>query len=306
MIVDGHLHLFRRLSPDYPRAVHELFPPEREALAEDFLEIMATNGVARAVVVPVSPDDQYLLDCLRSHPDSFVGVGVHGDRVLDPDERLSQVIASGLDGLRVSWLGEPGTRRAEDLPLYPMLRRMAEGGQKLWFYAPPDQLPLVAMVAAALPDLRIVLNHLGFFPTGFTILPNGLPHIESELPAPTLPGVLAMAKNPHVYVMLSGQYGFSRQPYPYDDLTPTVRALFDAFGAEHMFWASDYPWIAQEPGYAKGLELPSRQLPDLSATDLDMIMGGTAAKLFRMEDRPAEADAARPLPQGSNSSSINA
>ena len=293
MIVDGHLHLFRPLSPDYPRAVHELFPPERKALAEDFLQVMNANGVARAVVVPVSPDDQYLLDCLRTYPDSFVGVGVHGDRVQDPEARLTQVIESGIDGLRVGWLGEPGTRRAEDLPLYPTLRRMAEGGQKLWFYSPPDQLPLIAMVAAALPDLRIVMNHLGFFPTGFTIGPNGLPHIETELPAPTLPSVLAMAKNPHVYVMLSGQYGFSRQPYPYDDLTSTVRALFDAFGAEQMFWASDYPWIADEPGYDRILELPSLQLPDLSAADRDMIMGGTAARLFGM-------------PQGSSSSSISA
>jgi predicted TIM-barrel fold metal-dependent hydrolase len=283
VIVDGHLHLFRRLSPDYPRAVHALFPPEREALAEDLLQLMAANGVDRAVVVPLSPDDDYLLDCLRTYPDSFFGVGVHGDKVQDPEGRLQQVIAAGIDGLRVGWLGEPGTRRAEDLPLYPALQRMAEGGQKLWFYAPPDQLPLITMVAAALPDLRIVLNHLGFFPTGFTIRPNGLPFIETELPAPTLPGVLALAKYRHVYVMLSGQYGFSNQAYPYDDLASTSQALFDAFGPDQMFWASDYPWIAEDPGYGRMVELPARQLPDLSGTDRDKIMGGTAAKLFRID-----------------------
>ena len=299
MIVDGHLHLFRRLSPDYPRAVHELFPAEREALAEDFVKVMAANGVDHAVVVPLSPNDEYLVDCLRRYPGTFAGVAVLDDKDPDAEARLDHVTSLGIQGLRVGRLGEPGTRRAEDLPLYPTLRKMAEGGQKVWFYATPDQLPLLTMLTAALPDLRVVLNHLGFFPTGFTMGPDGLPQIPMELPAPTLPAVVALARRPNVYVMLSGQYGFSKVGYPYDDLTSTVRALFDAFGPERMFWASDYPWIAQKPGYGKLIELPSRQLPNLSATDLDMIMRGTASRLFGFEEGGVP-------PQGSSSSSIRA
>jgi L-fuconolactonase len=300
VIVDGHLHLFRRLSPDYPRAVHELFPADREALAEDFLKVMAENGVGQAVVVPLSPDDAYLEDCLRAYPRTFVGVAVHGESDPAPEQRLQEVTDKGIKGLRVSWLGNPGTRRAEDLPLYPTLKKMAEGGQKLWFYAPPDQLPLLTMAIAALPDLKVVLNHLGFFPTGFSIGSDGLPHIPSELPAPTLPAVVALARHPSVYVMFSGQYGFSKKPYPYDDLTGTVRALFDAYGPERMFWASDYPWIARTPGYGRILELPSLQLPNLSARDRDMVMRGTASRLFDLD----EADG--PSPQGKSSSSIKA
>jgi L-fuconolactonase len=280
VIVDGHLHLFRPLSQDYPRAVHELFPAEREASAEAFLRVMAANDVARAVVVPLSPDDEYLVDVLRTYPSSFVGVGVLGDKDPAPEARQQQVTERGMKGLRVGWLGDPDTRRAEDLPLYPTLQKMAQAGQKVWFYAAPDQLPLLALVTAALPNLRVVLNHLGFFPTGFTLGADGLPHIPSELPAPTLPAVLALATQPHVYVMLSGQYGFSKLPYPYDDLVSTVGALFDAFGPERMFWASDYPWIAQNPGYEKIIELPSRQLRHESLADLDMIMRGTASRLF--------------------------
>ena len=299
MIVDGHLHLFRRLSRDYPRAVHELFPAEREALAEDFVKVMAANGVGHAVVVPLSPNDEYLVDCLREHPGTFAGVAVNDDSGPNPEARLDEVTRLGMQGLRVGRLGEPGTRRAEDLPLYPTLRKMAEGGQKVWFYATPDQLPLLTMLTAALPDLRVVLNHLGLFPTGFTMGPDGLPRIPMELPAPTLPGVVALARRPNVYVMLSGQYGFSKVGYPYDDLTSTVRTLFDAYGPQRMFWASDYPWIAQKPGYSKLIELPSRQLPNLSAADLDMIMRGTASQLFGFEEGGVP-------PQGSSSSSISA
>ena len=84
----------------------------------------------------------------------------------------------------------------------------------MWFYAPPDQLPLLAMVTAALPDLPVVLNHLGFFPTGFTVAANGLPHIETELPPSTLPSVLALARHPGVHVMLSGQYAIQPTAVP--------------------------------------------------------------------------------------------
>jgi L-fuconolactonase len=287
VIIDGHLHLFRKLSPEYPRAVHDLFPPEREALAEEYLGVMAANGVDRAVVVPLSPDDEYLVEILREHPRSFMGVGVHADRTPVAEGRQRRLVDAGIQGLRLSWLGEPGTRRAEDLALFPTLRWMAERSHKVWFYAAPEQLPLLDLVATALPDLPIVMNHLGFCPTSFRLLPNGLPHIDTELPAPTLPAVLELARHPNIHVMLSGQYGFSQQPYPFDDTISTVRALVDTFGPSRMFWASDHPWILREPGYDRLLELPSLQLPDISADDLALIMGGTAARLFGVDDRPA-------------------
>jgi L-fuconolactonase len=286
VIVDGHLHLFRRFSRDYPRAVTELFPAEREALAEDVLKVMAANNVGRAVVVPLSAEDAYLLDCLRKYPRSFVGVAVQADRDPAPGRRLAHVTALGIDGLRVAWLGNPESRRPEDLPLFSTLQKMAEGGQKLWFYAPPNQLHLLAMVIAALPDLRVVLNHLGFFPVSFTVDSDRRPHIPTLLPPPTLPSVLALARHPNVYIMLSGQYAFSRLPFPYDDLTPTVRALFDAYGPQRMFWASDHPLIALNPGYDRLIELPSRHLPSLSIRDLEMIMHGTASRLFDLDDGP--------------------
>src|SRR5262245_5078212 len=108
VIVDGHIHLFRRLSPEYPRATHELFPPEREALAEEFLDVMAANRVDRAVVVPLSPNDEYLEECLRNHPRSFSGVAVNSDPGPAPEERLQRIAEAGIQGLRVGWLGEAG------------------------------------------------------------------------------------------------------------------------------------------------------------------------------------------------------
>jgi predicted TIM-barrel fold metal-dependent hydrolase len=282
VIVDGHVHLFRQASPAYPRDVHELYPADREAPAEHLMTLMQAHGVSHAVVVPLSPGDEYLMESRESHPGLFTGIGVHdlesADPAADAERRRRD---HGVSGLRVSRLGDPDARRASELTLFPLLERMAELGMKLWFYSTPDQLSPLAKVAAELPQLDIVLNHLGFCPTGMAVRPSGLPWAKVDgMPPSTFPTVLELERFPNVYVMVSGQYGFSAEPFPYDDVAPVLVGLYERYGPRRLFWASDYPWIAQNPGYGRVLALPHRHLPGIPAADLEEIMGGTAARLF--------------------------
>ena len=151
----------------------------------------------------------------------------------------------------------------------------------LWFYAGPDQLPLLPAVVERLPRLQVMLNHLGFCQQGYEKDEYGRPRIPTPLPPPTLDTVLDLARFATVNVMFSGQYGFSRQPYPYDDLSDVATRLRAAYGADRMMWASDYPWISHEPGYGAMLELVDHALPDLSAEERVAVTGGTAQRLLR-------------------------
>ena len=46
-------------------------------------------------------------------------------------------------------------------------------------------------------------------------------------------------------------------------------------------WATDSPWILEEPGYENLTRVIDTQLPDLNEKDRALIMGGTAqARLF--------------------------
>ena len=108
----------------------------------------------------------------------------------------------------------------------------------------------------------------------------GRPQFFQPRPPPTLPDVLRLAAAPHVYLMFSGQYAFSREQPPYADLTPVVRPLLDAFGASRTLWASDWPWIAEHPGYRQLVDLPRQMLPDASSAEIANILGGTALRLF--------------------------
>ena len=100
---------------------------------------------------------------------------------------------------------------------------MADLGMLLSLYVAADQVPMIADVARALPRLQIVLNHLGFPRSGTSIGRDGLPHADVVVPPPTLPAVLELARYPNVSVMVSGEYAFGRQVYPFSDVSAVVR-----------------------------------------------------------------------------------
>jgi predicted TIM-barrel fold metal-dependent hydrolase len=288
VIVDAHLHVFLPDSPRYPRTVDALAPAGRTAPVEDLVATMDGAGVDRAVLVPLGPEDAYVAECRAADPGRFAMIGVADDAVTgrvpgtDPVRALrDRTDRTGLSGLRMNHLGDPAHPVTES-PAWPALAHMAEHGLIVWAYLTPDQLPLLDQALTALPRLRVALNHLGFCPTGWdwVVDAHRRPHIPTELPPPTLPDVLALARHPGVRVHFSGQYAFSGAGYPYPDLDPLARALYDAFGADRLMWASDFPWIRDEPGYARLLDLPARQMPWLTAAERDAVLGGTALHLF--------------------------
>jgi len=285
MIVDGHAHLFRPVSARYPRAVSELFPPERAALSTDFLEVMKTHGIDRAVVVALSEQDQYLRDCIGENPDRFSGISVDRGPGTDVFAHLEEQLRwPGCGGLRMSYLGDPDERNPRHLSRFALLQYLADHGLKLWFYSTAAQLRLLDAIALELGSLKIVLNHLGFCPDHIEFR-DGLARADVDLPPGTLEMVRHLARHPNVYIMVSGEYCFSKQAYPFADLHPIVRRLYDCFGPSRLMWASDYPWTVERPGYRKLMDLPALHLPQVPGTDLAMIMGGTAAALFDLDDK---------------------
>lgn len=281
MIVDAHLHVFKALSDRYPRGVHELFPAELEAPVEDLIERMGQAGVDRAVLVPLTPHDEYVIEVVRRHDPMFVWVGVADAEAADPVADLERR-SDGTDmrGLRIHVLGDPEVSDVRRLATFPLLEAMRDRGSIVWFYGAPEQQALLVRVMEELPDLIVVLNHLGFCQDGYERDEFGRPRIRTVLPPPTLANVRRLADHAGVHAHFSGQYAFSREDYPHLDLRSTVDALVGALGADRLLWASDYPWIAEHPGYREQLELPRVLMPGLSEQDYAAVMGGNAARLF--------------------------
>lgn len=281
-VVDGHAHVFMPASERYPRDVHPMFPAELAAPVEDLLAEMEAAGVDHAVLVPVSPHDDYLRECLARYPGVFAGIGVHDPGARAPvDDMRRRVSKSGLSGLRVHHLGDEGSSSFDESPGFELLSAMAKDGLILWYYAPADQLPLLEAALERLPRLTVVLNHLGFpMPDEFELDSLGRPTIDTELPPPTLGAVESLARFDGVNVMFSGEYAFSRREFPFDDLAEVVQRLYRAYGAERMMWASDFPWTREQPRYAPQLDLVERYLPECGPDERATITGRTGARLF--------------------------
>ena len=284
-VVDGHLHLFKALSDDYPRAIFDIMaPPEREETAARLLEAMDGAGVDRAIFCALSPHDRFLAEVLADHPGKFAGVAVYDFEDSDPLATLQRRIDAGIEGVRFYGLeGEPGSD-PESLAVFPALAAMRDAGMKAWFYGPADQVALLDGCLELLPGLRVVLNHLGFLPNMHLELrvdDYRRPRFDMPLPPPGLEVVEALAaKHPSVHVHLSGHYAFSGAPYPYRDLQETTDRIYAAFGAERMVMASDWPWIREEPGYPETLGVIDQLLGGISEAEREMIRGGTAMSLF--------------------------
>lgn len=285
-VVDAHLHLFRQDRPEHPRTTYALMAEaDREELAERLLAVMEANGVDHAVVVPLSKEDHYLREVLTNFPGRFGGIGFFDhDRPDDRESLAARLALTPMNGLRFYGLGaDPGTT-PDTLACYPVIEMMAERGLIMWFYGDRVQLGVLDQILDRLPELRVVMNHSAFLPditTQMIVDEHRRPHFDVELPPPGLVAVEAMAaEHANLHVHFSGQYAFSKQPFPYLDLADVAERLHRAFGADRMLMASDWPWIEFEPGYGAVLSLVDHLLPGITPAERAAIRGGTAARLF--------------------------
>ena len=85
----------------------------------------------------------------------------------------------------------------------------------------------------------------------------------------------------NVMMHISGQYAFSNEAYPYRDLARWHQRVLDLFGAKRLMWATDFPWILEDPGYGQLTDILKELLPDLHDNEYDDIMGENAKRFLR-------------------------
>lgn len=282
IIVDAHAHVF---GPSMHRGADQLAPAQRCAPVEELLGLMTEAGVDQAVLVALDTDDQAVAEALARYPKRFAGVAVATDTELgrasgDPvGALLARRARWRFDALRTSWLGEPN-RPLRDSPAMPLLRRLAADGVVLWSYLPPDQFGLLEQLVVALPELRVVLNHLGFCPHDMWVDEHRRPRFDKPFSPELVRRLVALAEAPEVYLMVSGQYALSSVAPPYPDLFELTRVLAAAYGPDRLLWGSDHPWPSRVPGYRTLLEVVDAALPDLSPARRAQVLGGTARSLL--------------------------
>jgi L-fuconolactonase len=236
---------------------------------------MDRTGVDGAVLVQMlgQTDNAYIQSCRRREPHRFSTVVLVDVENPDAAGEVARLAADGAAGLRL----RPTARSPRGDALGIWRAALAAG---LAISSPGSSTdfasPSFAELVAALPDLPIVLEHLGSTST---------PDRDDEQRA-LRRTTFALARYPNVFIKVPGLGEFAERAKPPGDfpfarpLPPYLDEVFTAFGPARMMWGSDFPVVSSREGYANALTLCRDALAACSATERAAIFGGTAARVF--------------------------
>ncbi|MEJ0015219.1 MAG: amidohydrolase family protein [Acetobacteraceae bacterium] len=256
LIVDAQIHIWAKGTPS---AHHRQAPFSMDqALAG-----MDEAGVDAAVICPPmwDPDSNELaVEAARAHPDRFA---VMGWFPLDRPESRALVD---------TWKQRPGMLGLRFYFVQPHEQSWPFDGTLDWLWPAAEMaglpvalaaasfLPLVGQVAERHPGLKLIVDHMA--------VPRAS---RGEAAYRNLPQLLSLAKHPNVAVKATGQAVCADDPYPFRSIQPHLRAVFDAFGPQRMFWGTDI--TRQHCSWRECVTLFTEELPWLAGRDKELVMG---------------------------------
>ncbi len=294
--IDAHGHVFAKVTREFPREAGGIAPPDREETVEKLMSYMAASAIDQAMLVQIggtsAAQHAYLLHCLRTYPDRFLGIGLIPESAYGaPEDHMDRLTdGTGIVGFRLGTVGGPQDPfepvDVRTFTTYPIWQYAAEKDLVLWLYVRAADAHLIAYLVDAFPQVRVVINHLGVCPGEGKGRQDewGRPQIDIVPYNPAFHTTHRLSTYENVTMHLSGHYAFSKEPFPYPDLARWNRNLLNSFGADRLMWATDFPWIYEEPGYDKLARLIEETVPDIAPHELEAVMGGTARRFLRFPD----------------------
>lgn len=152
------------------------------------------------------------------------------------------------------------------------LRLLAEAGLSFDFSAVyPHHLQHVPAVAQALPELTIIIDHLG------------APPIKDHALGAWADQLAAAARCPNVFAKLSGLVTRADHTHwTVADLVPYVDFALEHFGADRLMFGSDWPVCTLAADYALVHAALNQALAQRTPEERAAIFGGTAARVYRL------------------------
>lgn len=164
---------------------------------------------------------------------------------------------------RPGMLGEPAFRAGA--------AALAAAGLSLDLVVVPEQLPEVAQLAGAIPDLPIVINHLA--------------QIEPSIPGSAEnwhAGIASVADCRSVHMKLSGLWTIDLNWSP-ERLRPFVDPAVDLFGSQRLMYGSNLPVEKVNTGAARQIEVLTAILGQRSNEVVDRVFFANAIRFYRLD-----------------------
>jgi L-fuconolactonase len=268
LITDSQVHIWEVDRPDRP------WPANRNPAqlpngfsAEQMLEQMDAAGVDRAVIVPptyVGEMNDTAIEASQAYPNRFAVMGRFGPEAPGARERLA------------GWLQQPHMLGIRMTFRIPPFNAWLDDGTLDWFFADcerhgiplmlllPGLLDRLAPIAARHPGLTIIVDHMGVVPD--SVAPEAFDKLHE---------LEALARYPNIWVKTSSAPCFSKEQYPFADLYPYIKRIYDAFGPRRLMWGADFTRLRGT--YSDCLRHFQEGLDFLTEDDKQWVLGGNLA-----------------------------
>ena len=235
-VVDTHTHFYDPSRPEgvpWPDKGTSLY---RRVMPTDWQAVAGPLGVKQTIVVEASPwveDNQWILDIAAEEP---AILGLVGN--LDPrDEQFSKHLnrfAKNALFLGIRWRSDLVPIDRDREMLLRAAHELKDLDLELDLNGPCRALPLANRLAQDVPELRIVINHLGA---------SGDPQaIQADWHA----NIRELAKRPNVFMKVSalveqvpGKPG--EAPTDMEYYLPILDHLWECFGEDRLIYGSNWP-----------------------------------------------------------------
>jgi|SRR5882757_2229115 len=278
--VDAHHHVWDLAVRDQPWTA--ALPALRRSFAIAELEPeLLREGIDATVLVQtvdVPRETPELLALAAKHPIIAGVVGWVDLTAPDVAERIAELVAGPggrrLVGIRHGVQSEPDPRWLCRDDVRRGLAAVADAGLVYDLLVVPVQLPAAAETVRALPRLRFVLDHAG------------KPMIAQGERAGWAADIAALAAEDNVAVKLSGLVTEADlDNWTTEDIRPYAEDVLAAFGPERTMYGSDWPVCLLAGDYPRVAGLARALIAGLSDAERDAVLGGTAARWYRLDPR---------------------
>ena len=250
-IIDTHIHLYdtnRSEGVDWPPVTDKVL--YRPVLTEHFDEVGDRAGIASTVIVEASSrvnDNQWMLDLVKDNPERYLAlVGnlpIGTDEFSGLLERFSK--DSRFVGLRMR--DRPGGDAFFTDAVWRDLGLLAEKGLTLDVLIHNFTIDEVTEVAKRLPELKIMINHLG-----------GLVITHDPLTPEWKESIKRAAAQPNVHCKVSGIFqrsGVKPPPKKQSFYAPVFKVVYEAFGEDRVVYGSNWPVTDRGGSYSEQLKV---------------------------------------------------
>jgi predicted TIM-barrel fold metal-dependent hydrolase len=164
-------------------------------------------------------------------------------------------------GVRVTFLG-PLAAWASDGTADWFWPAAEKAGLPVMFLAPGNSAAF-ARIAERHPALTLIIDHMNLTAD---IKKNN--QTDSAIDQ-----TVALARYPNVSCKMSASPGYSSETYPFGDMTPVLKRVFDAFGPQRCYWGTDMTNSFAKATYRQRVTHFTEMLDFLSEDDKDWVMG---------------------------------